>query len=128
MILLKTIQQLKILGNYFLILQIILLACMLFICRSTVEFSWTWLGFRIVGRKISKTVKKLKSIKIIKRTVRGTLLTSYIEIRTKLLRYLNLTINNAAYGHIFLSSKPRRDYINDSLIILNLKWRFFVTI
>ena len=53
--------------------------------------------------------------------VRGTPLTSYIEIRTKLLRYLNLTINNAAYENIFLSSKPRRDYIDDSLIILNLK-------
>ena len=50
----------------------------------------------------------------------------YIKAGIKLLRYLNIILDNLVFEHIFFSYKSNMDYNNNSHEILNLKWRFLL--
>ena len=45
----------------------------------------------------------------------------YVKAGIKLLRYLNIILDNLVFEHIFFSYKSNMDYNNDSHEILNLK-------
>ena len=66
----------------------------------------------------------IKSVKELKSKIKRTLLSRHIEAGTNLFRYLNLTLNNSAFEHYFITYRAKFDYIEDNLKILNLKCRF----
>lgn len=60
-----------------------------------------------------KAVTKLKN--------NNSLMSCYIKAGIKLLRYLNIILDNLVFEHIFFSYKSNMNYNNDSHEILNLK-------